>query len=75
MPFPTDAEQIAFAEQLEATYAEDNRPVRETAIDVLGAARWYGDFRTDCLTLGAAAASTKILAEVRRIMGLPPNPQ
>lgn len=74
MPFPTDAEQIAFAEQLEATYREDNRPVRETHIDVLGDARWYGDFRTDCLTMGAAAATTKILAEVRRIMGLPPNP-
>lgn len=76
MPFPTDAEHTDFAEQLEALYRDEmQRTKRDTYIDPLGAARWYGDFRTDALTMGATAASRKILNEIRAIVGLPPaNP-
>lgn len=76
MPFPTDAELTDFAEKLEALYRDElQRPAEQTHVDLLGRARWFGDFRTDSLTIGADAASRKVLAEIRRIAGVAnPNP-
>lgn len=76
MPFPTDAEQLTFSKDLEAVYRDEmHRPVEETHVDLLGRARWYGDFRTECLSIGAVAASRKILSAIRSIERLPnPHP-
>ncbi len=69
----SDAGAIAFSEELERIYKEDlSRGPRDTYIDVLGAARWYGDFRilTE-MGLSEPQATQSVRNEIYRISGIP----